>query len=81
VLAIPFIVLYVAVQLLASLLELPRFIHRWLLHPSTVLESEYHSPQAYALITGASQGIGRAMAEELARRDVSLDFTSSLPHL
>ncbi|KAA8906525.1 hypothetical protein FN846DRAFT_1013674 [Sphaerosporella brunnea] len=72
VLAIPFVTIYVVVQLLASLLELPRFIHRWLLHPSTVLEAEYHSPQAYALITGASQGIGRAIAEELARREWNL---------
>ncbi|KAI5855312.1 hypothetical protein BZA05DRAFT_236776 [Tricharina praecox] len=71
VVAVPYLVVYVTFQLVASLLELPRFIYRWLLH-SPVLETEYHLPQAYALITGASDGVGKALAEELANRGWNL---------
>jgi len=74
IVAAPYFVVYVTFQLVASLLELPRFIHRWLLH-SSVLETEYHPLEAYALITGASDGVGKAMAEELAGRGVSTHST------
>jgi len=65
IISIPYDLVYFVLSLLQGLLSLPRFIHRWCIHRS-VLESRYHSPNAYALITGSSDGLGKALAQELA---------------
>ncbi|KZT54694.1 NAD(P)-binding protein [Calocera cornea HHB12733] len=63
--------LAVLFALSAGVLLLPRlyaalaFLHLYTLHRSA-LRSYVHSPRSFALVTGASDGIGRALALELA---------------
>ncbi|KAG0138313.1 hypothetical protein HOY82DRAFT_263340 [Tuber indicum] len=61
--------LHLILQILLSLLSLPTTLHTHLLHHGAkYLEEHYHTPDAFALITGATDGIGRAFALELADR-------------
>ncbi|KAG0640974.1 hypothetical protein HOY80DRAFT_1008737 [Tuber brumale] len=61
--------LHLFLQILLSLLSLPTTLHTHLLHHGAkYLEEHYHTPNAFALITGATDGIGRAFALELADR-------------
>ncbi|KAF8453753.1 hypothetical protein BDZ91DRAFT_768149 [Kalaharituber pfeilii] len=67
-LAIVYLPIYVIVHLVVYILYLPRALHRFLFHPATVLQRRYWAKDAYALVTGATDGAGRGFAEELARR-------------
>lgn len=70
--------LHILLQILLSFLSLPRTLHTHFLHNGAkYLEEHYHTPNAFALITGSADGIGRALALELADRGVS----PTLPHL
>ncbi|PWW76335.1 NAD(P)-binding protein [Tuber magnatum] len=61
--------LHLFLQILLSLLSLPATLHTHLLHNGAkYLEEHYHTPNSFALITGATDGIGRAFALELAER-------------
>lgn len=64
-------VLYVALQTSISLLSLPRLVHQHLIHNGAAAEKNYRVKDAYALVTGATDGIGKALVEELAARGVS----------
>lgn len=79
-LAIPFLLLHVIVHLLVALTKIPRFLHRWFLHRSTILETAYHSPEAYALVTGATSPLGQALTLELARRNVHISTLTPIHH-
>ncbi|RPB14590.1 NAD(P)-binding protein [Morchella conica CCBAS932] len=61
-------VLYVALQTSISLLSLPRLVHQHLIHNGAAAEKNYRVKDAYALVTGATDGIGKALVEELAAR-------------
>jgi 3-oxoacyl-ACP reductase-like protein len=64
-------ILYVALQTSISLLSLPRLVHQHLIHNGAAAEENYRVKDAYALVTGATDGIGKALVEELATRGVS----------
>lgn len=62
--------LYVGLQLLLSTLSLPRLLHQHILHDGAAAEKKYRENGAYGLVTGATDGIGKALVEELASRGV-----------
>ncbi|KZO92814.1 NAD(P)-binding protein [Calocera viscosa TUFC12733] len=57
--------LFSGAYLLPKLYSAFAFLHIYTLHRST-LRSYVHSPRSFALVTGASDGIGRGLALELA---------------
>lgn len=63
-------VLYVGVQILLSSLSIPRLLHQHILHDGAAAEEKYRANGAYGFVTGATDGIGKALAEELASRGV-----------
>lgn len=64
--------LHIFLQILLSFLSLPRTLHTHFLHNGArYLKEHYYTPNAFALITGSTDGIGRAFALELADRGVS----------
>ncbi|KAI0940582.1 hypothetical protein AcW1_003739 [Taiwanofungus camphoratus] len=60
-----------AVLLVPQVYRFANFIWLYLLRPSTV-HKYLHSAPAYALVTGASDGIGKAVAQELYDRGFNL---------
>lgn len=66
--------LFVGLQVLLSSLSIPRLLHQHILHDGVAAEEKYRTKGAYGLVTGATDGIGKALAEELARRGVCSAF-------
>lgn len=62
--------LYFGLQSLLSGLSVPRLLHQHVFHDGAAAEREYHIDGAFALVTGATDGIGKALVEELAGRGV-----------
>lgn len=62
--------LYVGLQILLSSLSIPRLLHQHVIHDGAVAERKYRANGAYGFVTGATDGIGKALAEELASRGV-----------
>lgn len=63
-------VLYVGLQTLLSGLSIPRLLHQHVFHDGAAAERRYNADGAFALVTGATDGIGKALVEELASRGV-----------
>lgn len=68
--SIVYLPVYFITHLLIQFLYLPRVLHRYIFHPSNVLQRRYFTKGGYALVTGATDGSGKGFAEELARRGV-----------
>ncbi|CCM00498.1 uncharacterized protein FIBRA_02532 [Fibroporia radiculosa] len=56
-----------AIALAPQIVRFASFVWLYLIRPSTV-RRYHHGPPAYALVTGASDGIGKAVAQELSRK-------------
>lgn len=70
-LSVIYLPVYIVAQILIQFLYLPRTLHRHIFHPQNVLQRKYWAKDAYALVTGATDGAGRAFVEQLAARNVS----------
>lgn len=75
-LSVIYLPVYIVAHLLIQFLYLPRTLHRHIFHPTNILQRKYFAKDAYAIVTGATDGAGKGFVEQLAARGVSLLSTT-----
>jgi len=76
-LSVVYLPVYIVAHLLIQFMYLPRTLHRHIFHPTNILQRKYFAKDAYAIVTGATDGAGKGFVEQLAARGVS--FLSVTP--
>ncbi|RPB24941.1 NAD(P)-binding protein [Terfezia boudieri ATCC MYA-4762] len=67
-LSVIYLPVYIVAHLLMQFMYLPRSLHRHIFHPTNILQRKYFAKDAYAIVTGATDGAGKGFVEQLAAR-------------
>ena len=74
ILSVIYLPVYIIAHLLMQFMYLPRTLHRHIFHPTNILQRKYFAKDAYAIVTGATDGAGKGFVEQLAARGVSFSL-------